>query len=282
MKFHFSPSLHHRHLLSETVPSLAYRGGGVKKWQAALRRKLGRLLGDWPEERCRLNPRRIWLRDPPMGTIEKGVFTSEPFSDVAAYACLPSGSRAPYTFMICLQGHTTGMHQSIAVQQDDESLPMEVAGDRDFAIGCMSRGIAALCIEQRAFGERLERVQKQVSPLGCMDATLQALMLGRTLIGERVYDIDRAIDYLAARGDDRQQRQGQVVDGSHSRRRYLATKPQPCESSEDQSSNNRERSDPGQTIHPFPKPPSAPGQLNADRAIRAGWRLIPRLRLVGR
>jgi len=201
MKPHLSPSIHHRHLLSKTVPSLAYAGGDVKKWQATLRRKLAQLLGDWPDERCRLNPRRIWLRDHPMGTIEKVVFASEPFSDVVAYVCLPANSRAPHTFMICLQGHTTGMHQSIAVRQDDESLPLDVAGDRDFAIGCMGRGIAALCIEQRAFGERLEQVQKQVSPLGCLDATLQALMLGRTLIGERVYDIDRGIDYLASRGD---------------------------------------------------------------------------------
>ena len=198
---HLSPSLHHRHLMSKTVPSLAYAGGDVKKWQAALRRKLRQLLGDWPQDRCGLRPRRLWLRPHPLGTIEKITFVAEPFSDVVAYVCLPANSQAPHTFMICLQGHTTGMHQSIAVRQDDESLPLEVAGDRDFAIGCMSRGIAALCVEQRAFGERLERVQKQVSPLGCMDATLQALMLGRTLIGERLFDIDRAIDYLAARGD---------------------------------------------------------------------------------
>lgn len=30
---------------------------------------------------------------------------------------------------------------------------------------------------------------------------MHALMLGRTLVGERVYDVDRAIDYLAWRGD---------------------------------------------------------------------------------
>ncbi len=30
---------------------------------------------------------------------------------------------------------------------------------------------------------------------------MQALALGRTLIGERVFDVDRGIDYLAARGD---------------------------------------------------------------------------------
>jgi hypothetical protein len=62
-------------------------------------------------------------------------------------------------------------------------------------------GGAALCLEQRSFGERRERKQRQVAPAGCQDAAMHALLLGRTLIGERVYDVDRAIDYLALRGD---------------------------------------------------------------------------------
>jgi acetyl esterase/lipase len=65
----------------------------------------------------------------------------------------------------------------------------------------MKRGFAALCIEQRAFGERAERVQEQRAQHGCHDASMHALMLGRTLIGERVYDVDRGLDYLASRGD---------------------------------------------------------------------------------
>jgi dipeptidyl aminopeptidase/acylaminoacyl peptidase len=91
------------------------------------------------------------------------------------------------------------MHNSIGVQQDDETQAMEVEGDRDFALGCMRRGIAALCIEQRSMGERRESLQKNAQ--GCHDAAMQAMMLGRTLIGERVYDVDRGIDYLASRGD---------------------------------------------------------------------------------
>jgi dienelactone hydrolase len=94
------------------------------------------------------------------------------------------------------------MHNSIAVQQNDETQPLAVAGDRDFAIGCMRNGVAALCLEQRSLGERGERKQAQVSEhYGCHDATMQALLIGRTLIGERVYDVDRGIDYLAARGN---------------------------------------------------------------------------------
>ena len=136
------------------------------------------------------------------------VFTAEPRADVPAYACLPRTARPPYTFMICLQGHSTGMHNSIRVDREDETREIEVPGDRDYALQCMERGIAALCVEQRAFGERREQVQEKVSSHGCHDAVVQALMLGRALIGERVHDIDRAIDYLASRGDVNMKRLG--------------------------------------------------------------------------
>ncbi len=189
--------------MSQIVPSLSYRVGDVKKWRSKLRRKLGELVGDMPGKRCPLHPRRIWKREHQLGMIEKIAFTSEPFADVTAYVCLPKDAKPPYTFMICLQGHSTGMHNSIAVQREDETKPHHVEGDRDFAIGCMKRGIAALCIEQRSFGQRRELKQKQVSSHGCHDAAMHALMLGRTLLGERVYDVDRGIDYLASRGDAR-------------------------------------------------------------------------------
>ena len=62
----------------------------------------------------------------------------------------------------------------------------------------MSRGIAALCIEQRGFGERRDN---EKAGTDCHDAAMRALMLGRTLLAERIYDVDRGIDYLLSRGD---------------------------------------------------------------------------------
>lgn len=199
MIMNLSPTDNHKYLMSQITPKLKFEGNDVQKWQPRLRRKLRHLVGDMPTERCDLSSRRLWMRDHPFGTIEKIAFTSESHADVLAYVCLPKNIAPPYTFFICLQGHSTGMHNSIAVQREDEAKPLQVEGDRDFAIGCMQRGIAALCIEQRSFGERRE--QKQEHSHGCHDATMQALMLGRTLIGERVYDVDRGIDYLASRGD---------------------------------------------------------------------------------
>ena len=171
------------------------------EWQDRLRPKVRELVGLPDGDRIPLNPFSIWKRDHPHGTIEKIVFSSEPGSDVVAFLCLPKDASPPYPFFICVQGHTTGMHHSIAVERDDNNVPMEVAGDREFGLQCMERGIGALCIEQRSFGERRELVQEQVSTHGCHDAAMHALMLGRTLIGERVFDVDRGLDYLATRDD---------------------------------------------------------------------------------
>ncbi len=179
----------------------AYQGEDLKQWRRKLRGKLKRLLGSWPETKVPLNVRNEWRRKHEYGSIEKIVFTSEPFCDVPAYICLPKNAQAPYPTMICLQGHSTGMHNSIGIDRDTEKLAIPVEGDRDFAIGCMKRGFAALCIEQRSFGLRMEHVQKKVSQQMCHDAVVQALKLGKTLTGERVYDVERGMEYLASRPD---------------------------------------------------------------------------------
>ena len=196
-----SPSLYHRQLMDAMQPSMSFDGGDVEEWRARLRPKVSELVGLPDGDRIPLNPVSLWKRDHSQGTIEKLVFHSEPGSDIVGFLCLPANATPPYPFFICVQGHTTGAHHSIAVERDDNSIPMEIAGDRDFGLQCMERGIAALCIEQRSFGERRELVQEQVSTHGCHDAAMHALMLGRTLIGERVFDVDRGLDYLETRND---------------------------------------------------------------------------------
>jgi dienelactone hydrolase len=151
--------------------------------------------------RVPLNVRSLWRREHPLGTIEKIAFAAEPGADVLAYVCLPKDVPPPYPFFICLQGHSTGMHNSIDIAREDDGLVAKSEGDRDFGLECMRRGLAALCIEQRSFGERREKTQKSVASNGCHDAAMQGLLLGRTLIGQRVFDVDRGIDYLAQRGD---------------------------------------------------------------------------------
>ena len=197
-----SPSLYHVRRMLKTRPALAFDGSDPRGWQRALRAKLRELAGYHPPaRRIPLQVRTLWRKSHRFGVIDKITFRSEPDADVLAYVCLPNTARPPYRFFICLQGHSTGMHNSIAVAFDDEKRSIKIPGDRDFAIGCMRRGIAGLCIEQRAFGERREHHQEQLSPHPCHDAVMHSLMLGSTLIAERVFDVDRGIDYLAQRGD---------------------------------------------------------------------------------
>jgi len=198
---HLSPSLNHQHLRERLRPELAYTDGPVRPWQERLRPRLREQLGLPDPERPPLAVRTLWSREVPPGTVDKVAFTAESYADVVAYFCVPRGLRPPYPTVICLQGHGVGMHDSIARRPDDEVTPHLVMDDGDFAVTAMRHGFAALCVEQRAFGERSEREQASASAHGCHDAAVQALMLGRTLVGERVFDVDRGIDYLAERGD---------------------------------------------------------------------------------
>lgn len=126
-------------------------------------------------------------------------FESEPGLFIPAHLLFPKGVyrkgevKLPVT--ICLQGHSTGMHISLArpkYEHDDESIQ---SGDRDFAIQAVSRGYAAVAMEQRGFGE-LDGTVSKGSPR-CQQASMQALMMGRTMQGERAYDVSRLIDVLA-------------------------------------------------------------------------------------
>ena len=98
--------------------------------------------------------------------------------------------------MICLQGHSPGAYISIGVSHSKHDKEA-IEGDRDFAIQAVKNGFVALAIEQRAFGEREEKLLKQrISYNRCWDATMHALMLGHTLISERIADVMRGIDLL--------------------------------------------------------------------------------------
>ena len=122
-------------------------------------------------------------------------FESEPGFFVPAHMLMPKaasplsrGGKLPV--MICLQGHSTGMHISIgrAKFPGDEAT---IAGGRDFALQAVARGYIAIAMEQRGLGEL-----KHGS--GCLLPASQALLMGRTLLGERIYDITRMIDVLYA------------------------------------------------------------------------------------
>lgn len=154
------------------------------------------LLG-LPMERAETENFRIeWTKDEdPAFTEIRFLFTSEPDVDVVCHLLLPKNvPQENLPLVICLQGHSKGMHISLGrpIYEGDEKTIS--GGDRDFARQIVARGQAALAIEQRAFGER------GGTPEGpaCLHPAMQALLLGHTLIGERCWDVSRAIDTVAA------------------------------------------------------------------------------------
>ncbi len=165
-------------------------------WQDRARDRLTALLG-LPMERAEEENFRIeWTKQGEHGCTEiRFLFASEPGVDTVCHLLLPENApEKKLPLVICLQGHSKGMHISLGrsiYEGDEEKI---TGGDRDFARQIAARGHAALAIEQRGFGER------GGTPEGpaCLHPALQALLLGHTLIGERCWDISRAIDTVTA------------------------------------------------------------------------------------
>lgn len=115
---------------------------------------------------------------------ERGIF-------VPAHLLLPKNRCDRLPLVICLQGHSPGMHVSLAREQYPSKTPMAVEGDRDFCIQAVGRGYAAIAVEQRGFAEL---------GLGgaCHELYFQLALMGRTLIGERIRDVISLIDAVEA------------------------------------------------------------------------------------
>ena len=184
-------------------------GTDFPSWQKAARKALTEQLGiaaKLSAPRVPLAPRVLWQRKAEHGTITKMILKSEKDYEFPIYLCIPDG-KGPFPVWICVQGHGTGMHASISVQWQDEKSFKYDGGDRNFALQCLEKGYAAVCVEQRAFGEKSCMANHKP---GCSRLALHALMFGETLIGNRVFDVDRAIDFIHTRAELRKDRIGIV------------------------------------------------------------------------
>lgn len=75
---------------------------------------------------------------------------------IPGYLLVPANSKPPFPVMICLQGHSPGMHISIGEARTPRD-SVSVRGGRDFALQAIRNGWAAVVIEQQGFGERAEK-----------------------------------------------------------------------------------------------------------------------------
>ena len=177
------------------APVLAFRPGlDVVAWQTELRARLRSILVLPNAPSGPLAERVERHRETAQYTMDRVQFTAEPGEVVPGWLLKPKSARGPRPVMICLQGHSPGMHISIG-EARNEAEQKSIAGGRDLALQAVANGWAALVIEQRGFGERARPGVK------CNDAALFALHEGRPLTGQRVFDVMRAIDFVATQRD---------------------------------------------------------------------------------
>lgn len=161
-------------------------------WQTEAREKLSTLLGMDRFVRC-ADAMQI-ERESRTDTFTEIRFTfqSEPGYRVPCHLLVPHDVRRRGV-MICLQGHSRGMHISLGRAVYDGDASKIEDGDRDFAVQCVQRGLCAVTLEQRCFGENGGAPEPR-----CYETAMTALLGGRTLLGGRVWDISRLIDVLRA------------------------------------------------------------------------------------
>lgn len=183
------PQVLHESMLKRT-PRLRYQGGEVYAWQQKARERLSELLSLDDMPACEPALDVEYERDQEDYHEYRFTFQTEPGYRVAAHLLIPHTVEKP-PVMICVQGHSTGMHISLGrpIYERDAA---SIAGDRDYALQSLREGYAALTLEQRAFGE-CGGTEKGPA---CNLAGSTALILGRSLIGERVHDVMRTIDLL--------------------------------------------------------------------------------------
>jgi dienelactone hydrolase len=185
------PYPHNQKLVRAVTPSMRYRDGeNFEEWQEACRAKLAALLG-LPYQSCEAAYEPVSEKTYPDHRRIFFQFQSEPGYFVPCCLCIPSGASKPLPVVICLQGHSTGMHISLGETKyphDSDTL----GGDRDFAMQAVRMGFCAITVEQRCFGE----CGGTADGPDCTSSSLTALLIGRTTIGERVWDVQKLIDLL--------------------------------------------------------------------------------------
>lgn len=185
--FEFSKQL----IQKKLKPTFSYDGENYDKWKKEARQKLSDLLGMDKFDLCD-SDMQVEFEEKHEGFTEtRFTFQSEEGYRVPCHLWLPDGIENP-PIVICLQGHSKGMHVSLGRPKFEGEEAVISGGDRDFAVQAIREGFAAVAMEQRNLGET------SLGPgrISCKEGSMNALLMGRTAMAERVWDVSRLIDVL--------------------------------------------------------------------------------------
>ena len=181
-------------VMKKTEPRLRYNEKmDFSEWQKEAKKKMNELLG-LPLELC--DDEFVILQKKSRDGFEQidFEFQSETNYFVKGSFLKPDTVNSPNPTMICLQGHSSGMHISLG-EPIFKGDGQDIAGGRDFAVRAVKEGFCAVAIDQRYMGAT---GQSEKGHPECYTSykAMPTLLLGRSAVGERVWDVQRLIDVL--------------------------------------------------------------------------------------
>ena len=195
MELNFDPEVFHMNYLKTHRPSLSFdEKADYFEWKKRVAEKFADVIR-LPEKVIEPVARIEYEKKVDDHTEIRFTFESEPGYNVPCTLLVPDKAKKPCPLMICVAGHSTGVHVYMGVKKYPEDAEPGSERSKNISRGltALEYGYAALLIEQRSFGE----CHGMESRLGrCHQNAMQAILLGRTMIGERAFDISRAIDTL--------------------------------------------------------------------------------------
>jgi hypothetical protein len=153
------------------------------------RQQLYRLLGDLPDRERPIASRLISKGARRGFHVEQLLLDLNGVEQVPAYFLYPAGASGPYP--VVLYNHAHG--GDYARGKDEVLAGTTYLQQPPYADALSQLGIAVLCIDHWAFGERRGRTESEIFK--------QMLWSGQVLGGMMVHDSLRALDYLASRPD---------------------------------------------------------------------------------
>lgn len=193
-----------RDLLSATPRRLSLSGGmpeDIESWQAELREALVARMGIAPASRPSAEADVISEREFD-GYVRRYIrLHCDNGLVIPAYLLLPTldEPEARLPAVLALHGHGPGKVIPAGFECDVKGRPVEIVGERDYAVQAALRGYVALAPDQLGFGE-LMFADDLAADRGssCDQFAMRCLMAGTTAIGQRVLASMICLDYLAS------------------------------------------------------------------------------------
>jgi len=173
----------------------------TEEWQKRLRGKVAELVGGFSGERVALQAQTLEVKQYEKYRREKFVIQSRAGVAVLGYLLTPASGAGPFAPVICLPGHGRGVDDIVGIDAEGRERTDKAGYQHDFAIQTVESGLAAVAIEQMAFGCRRDPVtkRKQLGTSACQPTAGAALLFGETMIGWRVWDVVRIVDWIETR-----------------------------------------------------------------------------------